>query len=60
MEIKKVVVIGSGTMGSGIILSRIRKHYYPNSNVGWSKRAVKSNNYGSSNMLNHNVYFNSS
>ena len=41
-----------------LFLSRIRKYYYSNSNVGWVKRAVKSNYYGSCDLFNCNVYFN--
>ena len=43
-----------------LFLAGLRKHYYSNSNVGWSKRTIKSNNHGCSNVSNRNVYFNSS
>ena len=42
-----------------LFLAGLRKHYYSNSNVGWSKRTAKPNNNGSCNMFDYNVNFNS-
>ena len=42
-----------------LFLSWSRKYYYSNSNVGWLKRTIKSNNSCSCNLSNHHVHINS-
>ena len=41
-----------------LFLAGLRKYYNSNSNVGWVKRAIKSNYNGSCDLFDCNVYFN--
>jgi ABC-type spermidine/putrescine transport system permease subunit II len=41
-----------------LFLAGLENTYYSNSNVGWTKRAVKPNYYGSCHMFDCYVYFN--
>jgi ABC-type spermidine/putrescine transport system permease subunit II len=42
-----------------LFLAGLENTHHSNSNVGWIKRTIKPNYFGSSNMFNCNVYFNS-
>ena len=42
-----------------LFLAGSRKHYNSNSNVGWIKRAIKSNYFGCCDMFDYYVYVNS-